>query len=135
MPLDEKGWEQLDPNPIAKPLKWDRPGSTLAEIRRNLDARMALISREAAEQGYETLEESQDFDVGDDDFDPLTLHELRAAGAEMSPVELYEAVFKKSYQPPAPVVPGTATSGVSPGASGDNPSVANSPITPSTSGQ
>lgn len=65
MPLDERGWEQLDPTPISKPLRFKRQGSTLDEIRRALK----IVHEEAEAAGYETLEESEDFNVGDD-FDP-----------------------------------------------------------------
>jgi len=135
MSLNERGWEELDPTPVAKPLRWDRPGSTLDEIRRNLDQRMALISREQEALGNETLEESQDFDVGDELDEPITLHELRATGAQMSPVELFEAVFKRPYIPPAPLEPGAPDPSLSPGGQGNNPPVANPSITPSTPSQ
>lgn len=133
MSLNDRGWEELDNTPIAKPLRWDFPQNTLAAIRASLDQRVALLSREAMERGDETLEESQDFDVGDD-VEPLSLHELRSFAADMQPEELYEAVFRKPYQPPASVVPGTPSSGVFPGSSGDNPSVVN-PSVPSSTGK
>lgn len=71
MPLDEKGWEVLDPTPIARPLRFSRPPTQLEEIRRM----MAMVSREAEQQGHETFEEADDFDVGDD-YDPQSPWEL-----------------------------------------------------------
>ena len=133
MSLNERGWEIPDPTPVAKPVRWNRPGSTLDEIRRNLDQRMALLSREMEDRGHETLEESQDFDVGDDT-EPYTMYELRSMAADMSPVELYESVFKKPYTPPAPVDPGAPDPAVSPSSSGNNQPVANSSVSSSTKG-
>lgn len=71
MPLDEKGWEVLDPTPIARPLRFSRPPTQLEEIRRL----MAMVSREAEQQGHETFEEADDFEVGDD-YDPQSPWEL-----------------------------------------------------------
>jgi len=141
MPLDERGWEIPDPTPVAKPLRWNRPGSTLDQIRANLDQRMALLNREMEARGHETLEESQDFDVGDD-MEPVSLHELRATAADLSPEQLFEAVFKKPYIPPAPLESGTLNPGVygiqpgNPpiGPAGNSSSVANPPVPSSEKG-
>jgi len=130
MPLNDRGQEIPDPTPVAKPVRWNRPGSTLDQIRANLDQRMALLNREMEARGHETLEESQDFDVGED-MEPVSLHELRSTAADMSPVELFEAVFKRPYIPPAPLESRTPDSGVSSSPTGDNPSVANAAVSSS----
>jgi len=128
--LNHLGQEVPDPTPVAKPVRWNRPGSTLDQIRANLDQRMALLNREMEARGHETLEESQDFDIGED-MEPVSLHELRATAADMSPPELFEAVFKRPYIPPAPLESRTPDSGVSTSSTGDNPPVANAAVTSS----
>lgn len=65
MQFNEFGEELPDSTPIAKPLRFNRPGSTLDEIRRNL----GLAEKLAQQQGDESFEEADDFEVGDD-FDP-----------------------------------------------------------------
>lgn len=60
--FNEFGEELPDSTPIAKPVRFNRPGSTLDEIRRNL----GLASKLAEQEGMETFEEADDFDVGDD---------------------------------------------------------------------
>ncbi|AZL82947.1 hypothetical protein [Apis mellifera associated microvirus 40] len=62
MRFDEHGRELPDDTPIAKPVRFNRPGSTLDEIRRNLD----MANRLAQEQGLETFDEADDFQIGDD---------------------------------------------------------------------
>lgn len=63
--FNEFGEELPDSTPIAKPVRFNRPGSTLDEIRRNL----GLAQKLAEETGHESFEEADDFEVGDD-FDP-----------------------------------------------------------------
>lgn len=69
--LDKKGHEVLDDTPVAIPLRFSRP-ETLAEQVRSL--LYGELSRFADSQGYETMEEADDFDVGDD-FDPASPYE------------------------------------------------------------
>lgn len=59
--FDEYGRELPDPNPVTRPVNFNR-GSTLDEIRRNI----GLASRLAEEEGLETFDEADDFEVGDD---------------------------------------------------------------------
>ncbi|QXP44166.1 MAG: hypothetical protein [Arizlama microvirus] len=87
MALNEKGHEVLDPTPIARPVRFNRQGSTLDEIRQAI----GILNREAAERGVETFEESDDFDVGED-MDPLTKWEIAADAAYLTPAQLMEAV-------------------------------------------
>lgn len=113
-----------DDTPIATPLRWKRQGSTLDQIR----AAIGLANREAEERGYETFEEANDFDVGDD-FEPPTLHELRSIAADLNPEQLYEQVFKKSYQPP-PVAAGKTDPDLPDNPNGGNPPIPTPPVTP-----
>lgn len=69
--LNAFGHEVLDPTPIAVPAGFKRPETLAEQVQRLVRTH---ISREAAESGYETFEESEDFDV-DDDFDPSTPYE------------------------------------------------------------
>lgn len=105
MPLNENGWEELDPTPVAKPVKFNRPGSTLDEIR----AAIGILNREARDQGTETFEEADDFDVGDD-FDPQTPWEIAADAAYRTPEELRE-MLPKPPAPPAPAEPSPLATG------------------------
>lgn len=76
--LNERGHEVPDPTPMAIPLGM-RVAETLADqIKRMVRSE---LSRQAADQGAETFEEADDFDVGDED-------ELS------SPYELSEANFE-----------------------------------------
>lgn len=113
-----------DDTPIAKPLRWNRQGSTLDQIRESI--RFANI--EAARQGKESYEEANDFDTGEDDLDPPSRSELAATAAYMSPEELYEHVFKKPYEPP-PVATGKPSAEASGPGQGNPPPVAVPPIT------
>lgn len=95
MALNERGWEELDPTPITKPVRFNRQGSTLDEIRQAI----GILNREARDQGKETFEEADDFDIEDDPIDPLTKWEVQADAAYRSPAELMSALGIQ--QPPA----------------------------------
>ena len=71
MALNERGHEVLDDTPVAVPLRWSRPASTLDQIR----AQLKIISREAEQNGNETFQEADDFEIGDD-YDPRSPWEL-----------------------------------------------------------
>lgn len=62
--LDENGSEVLDSTPVALPVGFKRPESIHDTIRRLI--RTERYSRQMEAAGYETLEESDDFDVGDE---------------------------------------------------------------------
>ncbi|AXH77126.1 MAG: hypothetical protein [Microviridae sp.] len=68
--LNEKGWEVPDQTPVAIPAyiqKYDQRDSIKEMIRQ-------ALSQEAEHAGFETFEEADDFDVGDD-FDPSSPYE------------------------------------------------------------
>lgn len=69
IPLDGNGWEIPDPTPVAMPVGFKRPETLAEQVRRLV---RTTISREAAEAGAETFEESEDFDIPDDPVDPST---------------------------------------------------------------
>lgn len=70
--FDEEGRELNDPTPISVPVKFVTPESEVDRLRRFL--RSEQLSRELDAQGWDTPEEADDFDVGDD-FDPTSPYE------------------------------------------------------------
>lgn len=82
------GKEYPDPVPMAPPIGYQAP-PTLMEMIRTMIASEALKAS-LAEQGFETFEESDDFEIEDDPIDPLTD---------------YERVFEPPATPPAAAQP------------------------------
>lgn len=76
-----------DPVPIAPPIGYKRQPS-MTEIVRNA-VRSERLALEAQLAGFETFEESEDFDVGDDFDIPRSIHEFEG---QPSIAELREAV-------------------------------------------
>lgn len=72
---DENGCERPDPRPVEMPLGFKAPPTIHEMIKRALMAERLRAMQDAA--GMETLEESMDFDTGEDDELPYTPHELR----------------------------------------------------------
>lgn len=72
-PLTPWGAEILDPTPIAPPVGYKRQPTMVEHIRAAVKSEM--LRREAEALGADTFEESEDFDVGDDDDDPHTPYE------------------------------------------------------------
>lgn len=106
--LDLRGAEILDPTPIAPPIGYKRQPTMVEHIRAMV--RNERLAQELAEQGVETFEESDDFDIGDDydprspwenDFDPSIADMVRDGKAEVERRE--KAATEKA--PAAPVVP------------------------------
>lgn len=88
--LDENGHELLDNTPVELPLGFEHPESLEDRIRRLV---RTSVSSHAAEQGAETFEEADDFDIPDDDSDPITPFEMEfdpALGREVSPQMVLE---------------------------------------------
>lgn len=72
--LSERGREIPDPTPVAMPIGFKRPEALVDQIRRFVRRE---LSESAAGHGYETFEESDDFDIeDDDDYDPQSPWEL-----------------------------------------------------------
>ncbi len=106
--LDDMGREILDQTPVSLPLKYDRPEPLHLRIRR-----MILEATQEQHDGFETLEEANDFEVDDDpssfdtaytepDLEPVqqyTDEEIAAARAAV------EALRKSKEQPPATPTP------------------------------
>lgn len=90
-----KGEEILDRTPMALPAGFKRPESLQDQIRRLI--RSEKLQQALHDAGYETEEEANDFDVGDD-FDPSTPYEEQFEGEfdHMNEVRRAEKeVFKK----------------------------------------
>lgn len=71
--IDEQGREILDNTPVAMPAGFERPESIHDKIKRMI--RSERLAQEAQQAGFETPEEADDFDIGDD-YDPRSPYEL-----------------------------------------------------------
>lgn len=70
--LNDKGQEVLDPTPMAIPFGFQRPPTLQEQLMRLMRVHYDLKHDDA----FETPEEADDFDVGDDfDIDPVSGHE------------------------------------------------------------
>lgn len=69
---DNNGRELMDPTPIAPPIGYKKSASISEQIRSMI--RSERLREEAEGAGYESFEEADDFDVGDD-FDPKSPYE------------------------------------------------------------
>lgn len=83
-PLTPDGRELLDPTPMAPPVGYKRQPSLAEQIREMVRSERLAADLEAA--GYETFDEAEDFEIGDDydptspyeqHFDPTPVAELR----------------------------------------------------------
>lgn len=81
---DEMGHEIPDPQPMVMPAGFRRPETLAEQVARLVKG---AVSRMAEEEGAETFEESEDFDV-DDDFDPRTPYE-----------EIFDPTLNRSITP------------------------------------
>lgn len=112
--LDENGHEKLDTTPVEMPLGFQHPEPLEERIRRLI---RSSVSDHAHDQGAETFEEADDFDIPDDDSDPITPFEMDfdpSLGKEVSPQmilenqEHYAKVTEERYgdSEPVPSEPG-----------------------------
>lgn len=108
--LDHRGREKPDPTPIAPPIGYKRQPSLHEQIRQMV--RSEKLAMEAAAQGYETFDEADDFDVGDD-IDPSSPYEEQFEGDLLPPPP-------PSETPGAPPAPAGGSAGVP--TPGDTPS-------------
>jgi len=111
--LNERGHEILDDTPVAIPLRLTRPPLPFEEVRQM----MSVISRQAASQGLESLEEANDFEIGDD-YDPRSAHEF----TEFEEQQIRQVLAEGKPTPKqksAPVAPGASLPGVSGDPKGD----------------
>lgn len=95
---DENGHEVPDQRPVAVPAGFKRPETLAEQVQRLV---RGSLSRQAAERGFETFEESEDFDVGDE-VDPASRYETffdPILGRDLSLDEFKrnEAVYRQQY--------------------------------------
>lgn len=69
--FDDEGREIMDPLPIAPPIGYKKAPSISEQIRTMI--RSERLRQEAENEGYESFEEADDFDVGD--YDPKSPYE------------------------------------------------------------
>lgn len=70
--VNAQGQEVLDPVPMEPPIGYQRTETMFDIIQRQV--RDAILQKEIDAQGYETFEEADDFEIGDD-FEPYSPHE------------------------------------------------------------
>lgn len=102
MRYNELGQECPDDTPVEVPLGMKRPPTLQEQIQMMVRTQ---LSRAAERNGHETFEESNDFDVDDDDFtDQMTEHEFRTMAVEI-PEDARETFekFRKSRRKEAVV--------------------------------
>lgn len=94
--LDDQGREVLDPRPMAPPIGYVKQPSLWEQMRAMIRDE---ISRSAQEEGFESFEEADDFEM--DDLDPTSPYE-----------EVFEPEIPAS-PPPLPESPSAAAKGSS----------------------
>lgn len=98
--------EVTDPTPMAPPIGYKKQPSIWEQQRALIRQE---LSRHAESQGFESFEESDDFDV-DDDFDPTTPYEADFDPPTEKVVEAFQTPkAPPEAAPPQPVASGAAT--------------------------
>lgn len=87
---DGSGHELVSPLPMAPPVGYKKTPSLSDQIREMV--RSERLAQAAAEQGFETFEEADDFEIGD--FDPSSPYEID-----------FDPVPEPAPAQPAPTVP------------------------------
>ncbi|AZL82730.1 hypothetical protein [Apis mellifera associated microvirus 44] len=97
--LNTLGYSIADPTPVAPPIGYQKPISMVDQMRNLI--RSEMLARAVAAQGMETFEESEDFDVPDDDgvLDP---HSPWENDFDPPAREIAEAVGDARQRPPMP---------------------------------
>lgn len=96
-------YEDLDYTPVSIPLRFTRK-SSLSEVVRHM-VRSEQLAKAAEEMGYETFEEADDFDVGDD-YDPHSPYEMEHEGLPVAELRRRKLVDdEERKKPPAAAKP------------------------------
>lgn len=103
--LNARGHEILDDTPVAMPVGFNRPPTLADQIRAMVKGE---LSRQASEQGLETFEDADDFDV-DDDMDPSSPWELNFDQESTPRVQF--SLKKSSMQEQKPAKPSDDSAG------------------------
>lgn len=134
--LDARGWEVPDPRPVELPIGMTRPETVEQMIQRMVRGRLSDL---AEEQGYETFDEANDFDVEDETFDPDTPYEVEFdpfLGREMTADDFmrrrdeYQALYEKAAHREAEELERARSDGGKEPRSGDGPAEPDDKIAP-----
>lgn len=98
--LDEQGREIPDPRPMEIPMGFKKPETLADQVRRLI--RSEKLAQLASSQEMETFEESEDFDIDDDMFDPQSPYEevfdpVLGRGITLDEFRRHEAVYRQRY--------------------------------------
>lgn len=106
---DERGFEIPDPNPMEMPVNFKRPLTIQEQIRQLIRVEASAVARNS---GYETFEEADDFEVGDEPevYSPYELADEQADAKIRDFIEENPAAPKPAKQPPAGTPPQAAAS-------------------------
>lgn len=106
--LSTRGGEKPSAVPMEPPIGFVRQDPLHVRIRQMVNRE--LLARAAAREGFETPDEADDFDVGDDfERDPVSPHEYDFTIRETGPAPTSAATPAAPPATPAPI--GTATEG------------------------
>lgn len=94
--LDDQGRELLNPMQLEIPYGMERPASLQEQIQRVLRNELSM---QAHNQGQETFEEANDFDVLDDDPEPFSAYEMRNMIPEEPSTDVDTPTLKDDSQP------------------------------------
>lgn len=86
--LSERGREIPDPTPVSPPIGYKKHVSQADRLREMI--RSAKLAQAAEEQGFETFEEAEDFNIPDDPIDPNTPYEELFDGGSRTAQEVLD---------------------------------------------
>lgn len=97
--LDEFGREIPDPRPMSIPSGFKRPETLAEQVQRLV---RTSISRQAEEQGFETFEDSEDFEIEDEMWDPSSPYEevfdpVLGRGITQAEFKANEEIYQRRY--------------------------------------
>lgn len=98
--LDENGREIPDPIAVEVPAGFKRPETLQEQIRRLV--RSEQFNQSVSEQGMETFEEAEDFEIDDDMFDPHSPYEevfdpILGRGITLQEFHENQGVYEKRF--------------------------------------
>lgn len=98
--LDDQGREIPDPQPIAIPAGYKLPESLSDQIRRLI--RSEQFSKMVNDQGFDTFEEAEDFEIDDDMWDPSSPYEevfdpVLGRGITLDEFRQNEALYQQRF--------------------------------------
>lgn len=112
--LDQNGHEVLDPAPMYPTVGFQDPPTLEQQIKMLLQQERVREALEA--EGFETPEEADDFEVGDD-FEPFSFHEFSEEEEEAARAfiaQRREEEARRRTTPPSPPAPAPTVEGAEP---------------------